>query len=105
MSKLDDIMDRMGEVACFYPNLDFGYILVSANLLRDLLIEINGFGTLGRGFQSLVLQTCLGQLFVKPEPGLAEDDFILMDISGNRYSYQDFFVNAIAEKILLRGEL
>jgi hypothetical protein len=60
---------------------------------------------IGSGFQGIALQTCHGQLYVKPEPGLAEDDFILMDRSGNRYSYQDFFVNQIAEKILLRGEL
>jgi hypothetical protein len=50
-----------------------------------------------------MFQTRHGQLYVKPEIDLEEDDLVLMDKSGNRYSYRHFFVNELIEKILLRG--
>jgi hypothetical protein len=56
------------------------------------------------GFQSVALQTRCGQLFVKVEPGIEDDDFILLDKSGHRYSYKHFFVNNIIEDIVLKGK-
>ena len=111
MSKLDEIIERVGEIARSYPNLDFGYLLVSASTLQNLLMELNmgrrymehGYQT-GDKMESLALQTHNGQLYVKPEPDLEDDDFLLMDRSGNRYSYKYFFVNELIEKILLRGK-
>lgn len=110
LSKFDEIVTKVGEIAHFYPNLDFGCILVSKSFLSDMLVDLNGRDRYiyknsngGRGFESLALQTCHGQLYVKPESDLEDDDFILMDRSGNRYSYKHFFVNELMEKILLRG--
>ena len=111
MSKINQIVDKVGEIARFYPNLDFGYILVAPSLLSDMLTELNGSSRYqhreshtGGGFESLALQTHNGQLYVKPERDLEDDDFVLMDRSGNRYSYKHFFVNELIEKILLKGD-
>jgi hypothetical protein len=110
LSKINQIVDKVGEIARFYPNLDFGYILVAPKLLNDMLIELNGssripsFEPRTSGFESLALQTHNGQLYVKPERDLEDDDFVLMDRSGNRYSYKHFFVNMLMEKILLKGD-
>jgi hypothetical protein len=109
LSKINEIVDKVGEIARFYPNLDFGYILVAPKLLSDMLAELNGSSRIPSpeprtsGFESLAFQTHHGQLYVKPERDLEEDDFVLMDRSGNRYSYKHFFVNMLMEKILLRG--
>jgi len=112
LSKLDEIIAKVGEVAHLYPNLDFGYILVSVPTLQNLLIELNtsrrymehGYQKTGNKMENLAFQTHLGQLYVKPESDLEEDDFVLIDRSGNRYSYKHFFVNMLMEKILLKGD-
>ena len=110
MSQIHQIVDKVGEIARFYPNLDFGYILVAPKLLSDMLAELNGSSRYQHresytgGFESLALQTHHGQLYVKPKRDLEEDDFVLIDRSGNRYSYKHFFVNMLMEKILLKGD-
>ena len=107
---MNDIIERVGEVADSHPNLDFGYIIVSRNMLADLIAEtynsnrFNAYAPMYSGFESLALQTHHGQLYVKSEPDLEYDDFVLMDRSGNRYSYTNHFLNELAEKILLKGD-
>lgn len=109
LSKQDDLVAKVGEIAHFYPNLDFGYILVSPSLLSDMLRELHPFAHLGNypngvaGFKSLALQTHHGQLYVRVERGLEDDDFVILDRSGNRLSYKHFFVNEMVENIVLRG--
>jgi hypothetical protein len=79
-------------------------------MLADLIAEtynsnrFNAYAPKYSGFESLALQTHHGQLYVKSEPDLEYDDFVLMDRSGNRYSYKHFFVNMLMEKILLKGD-
>jgi hypothetical protein len=108
MNKINEIADKVDEIANFYPNLDFSYILVAPKLLSNMLIELNASpwyhqhkSLTGGGFENIMLQTRHGELYVKPEIDLEEDDLVLMDKSGNRYSYRHFFVNMLAEKILL----
>jgi hypothetical protein len=108
MSKINEIADKVDEIASFYPNLDFSYILVAPKLFSNMLIALNASpwyhqhkSPTGVAFENIVLQTRHGELYVKPEIDLEEDDLVLMDKSGNRYSYKHFFVNMLAEKILL----
>jgi hypothetical protein len=102
------MMERVGEFADSYPNLDFGYVIVSPKLLAEMLKELHSSyryqQSHANGFESLALQTHHGQLYVKTESDLEDDDFILLDRSGNRYSYKHFFINQQMEKILLKGE-
>ena len=90
---------------------EFKTLIVSPNTMEDLLrtAEANmRYSSAqpsinGRGIHGFALHTSFGQLDVKVDRNMPNDDLILKDTDGNIYSYSEGYVNEMVEKIILGG--
>jgi hypothetical protein len=61
-------------------------------------------GLPGKGLSGFTIQTAHGQLFVKIDTSLGDDDICVVDMAGEKISYRETHINEQIEKILLKED-
>lgn len=113
MSALKQVNGQIDEMFRYLDSIHinvYNVVLISLNMYKQLVEELRQSNIpimtptiMCHGFQRLSLETVHTTFFLDACSDITNGDICMTDIHGNRYGYQEYYLNEMIETLLHTG--